>query len=401
MDKQELVAYTRQYMPAERDACSAEAWGAYQNADYTGAKRLIQEFYDHATEAVAEDTRAFDIEALAQDHNAVLVTAIRTYGNLGPFRPQNWEDFKGVRLFDILLRPDQIACCSTVVEGDSSENLYGSWGVIVGGGTIHQAFPYDATTSIAQGKIESKFAPRLDGIRPAEQINQAINARHRYNEINASVSGIAGLFYCVDEGAPIPRDFPSKTFRDLIAPYEIPQYLLSNGKFYSISSVEDVVLGVHEGEVPPSDIVKASIRPSKAQREEMISYLTGVLTLAPRNAISSGVARGQFAYDHTPILSSSRDNFFVQHERFLTQKANLSLQLYGAMALHAYAELASNDGDGATARRATAIAGAVLSRELYLEYKDRILSSGNLAITTDDLRHYLDHETLPPYLGDH
>lgn len=397
MNKGELVAYTQQYMPAERDACAAKAWDAYQVTDYPSARQTIGDFYDQARVAVAEDARAFDVQALATDHNALLVSAIRTYGNLGPFRPQNWEDFKGVRLFDILLRPDQIACCSTVMEGDSAANLYGSWGVIVGEGTILQAYPYDATTSVTQGTIQSKFAPRLEGVRPTEQIYQAMHARRIYNEINASIKGVAGLFYCVDKDAPIPRDFPSKTFRELVTPYGIPQYLLRNGKFYPVASVEDIALDTVGEVMSPAAIVETSIRPSQRQRDEMISYLTHTLTLAPRNAITSGVVRGQFAYG----LEARKDSFFMQHERFLTQEENPSLRLYGAMALYAYAELAQIDGDETIAQRAVAMAQVVLGQELYHEYKGRILPSGNLAITSEDLRHYLDYETLPPYLRDH
>ena len=82
------------------------------------------------------EQRAFDIEALAEDYGVNVVSAVRSYGHLGPFPPRPGVDFRGVRLFDILLRQDQILCSSTASRGDTSENLYGRWGVVIGSGTV-------------------------------------------------------------------------------------------------------------------------------------------------------------------------------------------------------------------------------------------------------------------------
>jgi hypothetical protein len=401
MKQHELTAYTQEYFPDERQACAAAAWDAYQQSGIDTAKSLINGFYEMSAEAAAEDLRAFDVRHLAEDHNVALVSAIRSYGNLGPFRPQNREDFKGARLFDVLLRPGQIACCSTVAEGDGAHNLYGSWGIIVGEGTIHQAFPYDATTSVSHGQIESKFMSRIAGIRPTEQINQALHARHLYNEINASIKSIGGLFYCIDEEGVLPQDFPSKVFRDVIAPYDIPQYLLKQGKFYSIESLDDINLGIHNEAVDPSNIVKQAILPTENQQQEMIGYLAENLTLAPRNAITSGVARGQFAYDYRRISPKGNLESFYREQKRLIGERNPSLRLYGAMALHAFAELADTNNDTSNSDRARTLAMPVLRQTGYERFKARILPTGNLQITEDDLRHYLTTEKLPEHLQDH
>lgn len=306
MDKKELITYTQRYMADERQEVAALAWDAYSDGDRERVKSLVKDFYQEAEASAEEDRRAFDIKTLAEDQDVAVVSAIRTYGNLGPFRPQNRDDFKGVRLFDILLRPDQIACCSTITEGYSEANLYGNWGIILGEGKVHQAFPYDATTSVNKGEIHSKFAPRISDIRPVEQMQQALRARHLYNEINASIGGIAGIFYCVDNDDERSYDFPSKSFRNLITPFHIPQYLLRNGQFHRITELEDVESGRIGEVVRPSEIVQTSVRPTQAQREEMIDYLTDNLTLAPRNSITSGVARGQFAYEYIPITPRGR-----------------------------------------------------------------------------------------------
>lgn len=400
MSKQ-IIDYTKEFMPSERDDCAQGAWSEYQAGNADIAKNLIGDFYAAAERGAAEDLRAFDIEALAEDYDAIVVSAIRTYGNLGPFRPENREDFKGIRLFDILLRPNQIICCSTVMPGDSSANLYGNWGVIVGKGNVLQAFPYDATTSVNHGEIESKFTPRLTGMRPTEQIQQAIQARHIYNEINANVNGIAGIFYGVDEGRPLPTDLPSKVFRDIIEPYAIPQYLLRGGQFYPIDQVEDIELGLYGDAMPAADIVQRTVYPSGDQQDEMIHYLTGHLTLAPRNAITSGVARGQFAYDFRHTASpGSIENFYREQNKLLSEE-NISLRLYGAMALHAFAEVALGHDDVINSERAQRMADDILHLATYQEYKARILPSGNLTVTEADLRHYLATTDLPGYLKDH
>lgn len=71
------------------------------------------------------------------------------------------------------------------------------------------------------------------------------------------------------------------------------------------------------------------------------------------------------------------------------------------MALYAFAEAADQKADYLVSERARKLAEAVLNLAAYDEYKRRILPSGNLTITPDDLRHYLDTEDLPPHLQDH
>jgi hypothetical protein len=401
VSRKKLIEYTRAFLPHERQEAAAQAWDA-RSEDPDAAKAIIGEFYYEAAAMAREDERSVDVRSLAEDHNAVLVSAIRSYGNLGPFRPQNREDFKGVRLFDILLRPGQIACCSTVVEGDTRENLYGDWGVIVGRGTIHQAFPYDAVTSVQQGQVYSKFAPRIEQIRPSEQLHQALQARQVYNEINASLDGIAGLFYCVDEGAVDDRnDFPSPVFQQLIEPLAIPQYLLRNGKFYSITDPQDIYENKIGRQIMPAEIVARNMHPTDQHRDRMVEYLSENLMLAPRNAITSGAARGKFAHDYQHITPTAKPERFFREQGALLDADNESLRVYGAMALYAFADAAEKEGETERFERAKKMAEIVLRYTTYEQYKSRILPSGNLLITQDDLRHYLETEELPDYLKDH
>lgn len=399
---EELTQYTQQYFPEEFDTCGAQAREARGRGDEAGAEQIISDFYGFIQEAAVADERAFDVRSLAEDHGALVVTAVRTYGNLGPFRPINHDDFKGVRLFDILLRPGQIACCSTVRAGDSAANLYSSWGVVIGEGRVHQAYPYDATTSVNNGEVISQFQPRIASLRPTEQIYQALKSRHGlWNEIDTSVDKVAGVFYSVDEGEQPNKDFPSKVLRDLIKPLDLRQYLLRNGSFYRIDDISDIARGNFDAPTNPVEIVEHNYTPNETERDEMITYLASTLTLAPRNAITSGVARGQFVYDFGGITrAGSMERFTREQETFLASD-NPSLRLYGAMALHAFAEAATADNNHSAVERIRALATAAVSTEVYAGYKQRILPTGNLAITEADLRHYLVTEQLPAHLQDH
>jgi len=401
MSRHELAAYAKQYFPADMQQATQDAWDARLAQNPDEVRRIGADFYDQMARYHEEDMRAFDVQALAEDHDVALVSAIRTYGNLGPFRPLDTKAFKGVRLFDILLRPGQIVCGSSVMEGDSSANLYGNWGVIIGSGTVSHAFPYDATTSVSQGVVHSRFAPRLDEVRPTEQMMHSLHARRLYNEIDVSLDSIAGMYYCDDGDGHAVGDYPAPAFLDVIEPLAIPQYALRGGKFYPMQEAGNLVSASFNDPKPVVEILRGSVLPSTEQTAYMADYLSEMLTLAPRNAITSGVVRGEFAYDYNRILPPGRENFLAQHERLLAQKDNPSLQLYGAMALHAFAESAAQDGEHELSARASTLAVSGLSTELYKEYKARILPTGNLAITRDDLQHYMDHEVLPPYLGDH
>jgi len=398
MHKELLGPYANTYFPHDVATLQEQT---DQLQDTEAAQQLETDFYERIQANYDEDTRAFDVQSIAEDHNVALVSAVRAYGNLGPFRPLNARAFKGVRIFDILLRPQQIICASSITEGDTSANLYGNWGVIVGAGTVQTAYPYDATTSVKQGQIFSQFAPRFEGVRPSEQMMHALRARRLYNEINVKMDGLAGIYYCQDTPDSSTSDFPSKEFEEVIEPLSIPRYLMRRGQFYPIESPEDIANQENATPMPVQEVTQQSIIPSEEQTDYMVDYLQNMLTLAPRNAITSGVTRGQFAHDHQTILALQSDSFISQHELLVAQEGNPSLRLYGAMALHAYAESALTVGNMELAARVANVACSYIDDATYKEYKQRILPTGNLAITEADLRHYIAHETLPTYLGDH
>lgn len=344
--------------------------------------------------------RAFDVEALAEDCGVNIVSAVRSYGHLGPFRPRPGVDFRGVRLFDILLRQDQILCSSTVSPGDTSQNLYGRWGVVVGSGTIEQAFPYDATTTVVEDEVTSIFLDRLQNVSPDEQIANAIYGRTLYNEINVRAASISGIYFCINDGEnPDTLDLPAESTRRFVDKLAVPTFLLQNGTFRTLESGLD--LSSATDILEPTDLTSYTNTISEDIREELVTYLTQNLVLAPRNAVSSGLARGNFAHEYraksVPYLYG---DFLFEQSQLIDSKKRPSLRLYGAMALHQFANRAEII-DAEAANRARRMARTILSLEEFAEYARRVEQSGHLAIRRDELEYYLETGKLPDYLGDH
>lgn len=348
-----------------------------------------------------KETKQMRVESLASEYGVVTASAIRSYGYLGPFRPRPGVDFRGVRLFDVLLRSDQILCASTVAPGDSQQNLYGQWGAIVGSGSIERAFPYDATTTVVDGEITSIFLDRVKDIPQDEQIASAIHERAIYNEIDVRADSLAGVYYCVDDEECNLVDMLSEQTEEVIKQLNIPVFLLHNGNLYiaedpsSLSTARDLV--------EPQDVVNFSIQLSDSDEENLKEYLSNSLVLAPRNAISSGISRGKFAFGYRYKDGSLDDceSFFIEQTNIIKPENRPSLRTYGAVALHKFALEAEECGYGKVASRARKIASGVLSLREFKDLSSRVESSGHLKIERNDLEHYLHTGVLPDYLSDH
>ena len=347
-----------------------------------------------------EYRRAFDVKALAEDEGVNVVSAVRSYGNLGPFRPRYGVDFRGVRLFDVLLREQQVLCSSTVAPGDTGRNLYGKWGVVIGSGTIEQAFPYDATTTVVDDEVTSIFLDRLKDMSPEEQIASALNSRTQYNEVNVRANSIAGVYFCVNENEdPSDIDLPSDQTRQLIEELSIPAFLLRDGEFSLLRSSYDLNSATEP--VAATELTDYGINIDAASRNTLAEYLTNNLVLAPRNAVSSGVARGDFAHEfRAKDQPYQYEDFLLEQSKFIAHDQRPSLQLYGAMALHQFsirAEVMSTRASDCARR----MAQKILSISEFEQYVARIESDGNLQVKRDDIEHYLSTGRLPGHLSDH
>ena len=350
------------------------------------------------------NNHTYRVESLIDDYGVGVVSSIRSYGYLGPFRPRPGVDFRGVRLFDVLLRKDQILCSSTVSPGDTEQNLYGKWGVVIGSGDIEKAFPYDATTTVVDGEITSIFSDRIKNISRDEQIANALLERALYNELNVRADSLAGVYCCADSfedaESPSPTELPSEKTRNFIKELNIPVFMIRNGTFHVMKTPFD--LSTISEAIDARDIPNESVRLSENDTEALKSYLTDSLVLAPRNAVSSGMSRGSFAYRYRRTCDTQDrfDDFLAEQVEIIDQNQRPSLRLYGAIALYSFA-LESSISDPEASNRAQMLAETVLSRDQFNELRDRIEKSGHLAIIRSDLDHYLLTGVLPDYLSDH
>lgn len=350
------------------------------------------------------DKHAYRVESLIEDYGVGVVSSIRSYGHLGPFRPRPGVDFRGVRLFDVLLRRNQILCSSTVSPGDTGQNLYGKWGIVIGSGDIERAFPYDATTTVVDGEVTSIFSDRIKNISRDEQIASALSERALYNELNVRADSLAGVYCCVDSfedtESPSPTELPSEKTKNFIEELNIPVFMIRNGIFHAMKTPFD--LSTASEVIDVRDIPKEGIRLSENDTEALKSYLTDNLVLAPRNAVSSGMSRGSFAYHYRRTRDSRDkfDDFLAEQVEIIDQNQRSSLRLYGAIALYSFA-LESSISDPEASNRAQMLAEAVMSRDQFNELRDRVEESGHLAIARSDLDHYLLTGNLPDHLSDH
>ena len=321
--------------------------------------------------------KKLDIQEAVRTHNAVFVSSIRTYGNLGPFRPLDRADFKGIRLFDMLLRPHQVVCGSTVKAGDPEGTLYGNWGVIVGSGDIQQAFPYDAASYVLDGQAISPYGWRNEGVDITTQLDRAINYRSGHNEVDIALGerSIAGLFFGSHTTGADGVDMPSSNVLEMIEPLHMPLYRLRNGMFYSM----DQVGHVSRQPVAPIEIIGHGIDVPPEQADYMKFELSKRLLLPPRNAISAGWLAGKAQLD-TPHPA------FHQEMKSILKHDDSSHRYFGSMAVFA-------------AEHTPLQEEAVFDGAAYTAFVDRIQAGGMLRASQEDIDHYLFSGDVPPYLG--
>lgn len=327
-------------------------------------------------------------------HDASFVTAVRSYGNLGPFRPTDKEMFKGVRVFDLVIRPEQLVCASGIKHGEDT-HLYGNWGVIIGDGDILQAYPYDATSYVKDGKAHSPYDFHVEGLSIDEQIESALELLPTHNEVNIRLgkSGIAGLYYHVSpQNGCDDSHFPSPQVEELLAPLQLPSYWLDKGVYYErTTALPPETLGTP---TPLPEVLSTPNNYSEESLSAIRSFLVDELTLPPRNPITAGLIRAQNARRYAMKDARPLDSFINEMEAHLTHDDE-DRRLYGAVALHAALDFSAHK----PAEAALASAQTIISTEAFHDLRARVLPNGNIRITDEDLKQYISSGSLPAYLG--
>ncbi|MFZ3010197.1 MAG: hypothetical protein WA030_04265 [Candidatus Microsaccharimonas sp.] len=342
-----------------------------------------------------------DLAQAAAHHGVNFVSAIRSYGNLGPFRPVDREYFKGIRIFDLLLRPRQTIHGSTIKPLTPS-NLYGNWGIVVTKGKILQSYPYDAVSTVENGVPKSPYQDRIQHLSADEQLAQAITARKGHNEVNISLAtrGIAGTYYLLDgqKDGVDDASFPSSAVETALEPLHLPSYWLNDGMLFTRTDLDGASL---ETSPVPTDVLEAgAFAPDRDQEGYMREFITNRVVLPPRNPISAGVARGKFAHHYRQSNGTAvHDDFFNEVNYHLDQPA-LHSRLYGSIAFHSFMEQAHAQDD--TVDPLPSLVHRVTeqtSTEAYRAFKSRIQDDGQLRVVRTDIDHYVSTNTLPEYLG--
>lgn len=340
-----------------------------------------------------------DLAQAATHHGIHFVSAIRSYGNLGPFRPVDREFFKGIRIFDLLLRPNQTIHGSTIKPSTPS-SLYGNWGIVVTRGKILQSYPYDAVSTVEEGVLKSPYEGRLRHLSADEQLAQAITASKGHNEVNISLAtrGIAGTYYLLDgqKDGVDDASFPSSAVEEALAPLDLPSYWLKDGVLYPRTDPDSPL---PDTSPVSSEVLEAgAFAPDSEQEEYMKTFITDRVVLPPRNPISAGVARGEFAYHYRRSTGADTyDDFFNEVTHHLDQPA-LHSKLYGAIAFHSFMGQMQDD----TVNPLPSLvhrAHQQTSTAAFHTFASRVQGDGQLRVERTDIDHYVSTNTLPEYLG--
>ena len=318
---------------------------------------------------------AYTVRDAAADFDAAIVSSIRTYGNLGPYRPLDRAEFKGIRIFDLLLRHPQIVCGSSVKAGDPDNSLYGNWGVVLADGNIEQAYPYDAISYASDNKAYSPYAWRIDGTPVKQQMSEAIEYRMGHNEIDVRIgaNAIAGIYFGAAHEAEDGVDLPSKSIVDLISDIGVPIYSLQDGRFFTANT---------EGSsrpVSPSEIVQHHVTLADDHASRMKQVLAQKLFLPSRNSISAGQQFGK-SYQRSPsrraktILERSAEHPSVDHRYF------------GSMAIY-------------SAGLTSLFPKAVFSKDEYYSFTKRLMPNGMLSTSLEDIEYYIATGEAPEQYG--
>lgn len=321
--------------------------------------------------------KKLDVLEASTTHNAAFVSSIRTYGNLGPFRPENRAEFKGIRLFDLLLRPNQVVCGSTVCENDPNGLLYGNWGVVLGSGDIQQAFPYDAASYVIDDRAVSPYGWRNDYSDLSTQVAHAIRYRSGHNEVDIALNkhSIVGVFFGDQANGADGIDLPSDTVLEMLTLLDIPLYKLQDGRFYRKhpnGTIDASATTINE-------LVDYRFHIPEAVTAHMKQELSTRLLLPPRNAISAG-------WIHGTIQSREPNATFGKAMSELLSSSDVSHQYFGSMAVFAAQFLPLVD------RTAFDI-------NTYAQFVDRITTGNMLRASHEDIEHYLATGTAPAHFG--
>lgn len=409
--------YAKQYMPGFRSQCRTDlvsiAGGLVSGKEVNDLiNKIAERIGQHRNQVETfrrEDDEFRDVQKFVGKTGTVIVSAVRHSGSyaIGPFETGK-DNYHTLKTLEILLRENTALCCATVKPGDTRKNIFGEWGVIIGGGEIKEAFPFIADTSFgSDGTVSSRYlTPDRHVMRQTDKVQSAFGSRRQdqCNEFDVKLGrgDIAGLYiYVGNDRDPTIDRATMKEIKTIMKLTGMPLYVLHNGKFMRISDVRNIRHPKSWGEpIAPEKIIKKTSDLKAHKYERAIKYLSRHLVLTEKSPVSAGHFSGQNAYQLVLQRPAGYIENYIEQQRIILQsETHPGRRLRVAMALYSFAKEAETANDLSISRKAMEVAVQVFSYEKYQYYLSRLKDSKFL-LEKEDIQYYLTHASPPPEFCD-
>ncbi len=409
--------YAKQYMPGYRSQCRVDLvsiagrlvnGGVVADLINTIDKRIGQ--HRNQVETFRKEDDEFrDVQKFVEKTGTVLVSAVRHSGSftIGPFETGK-HNYHTLKTLEILLRENTALCCAAVKPGDTRKNIFGEWGVIIGGGEIKEAFSFIADTSFgSDGAVSSRYlTPDRQVMRQTDKVNSALDSRRQdqSNEFDVKLGrgDVAGLYiYIGNDRDPTIDRASMKEIKKIMKLTGMPLYVLHNGKFIRVSDVKNIRHPKSWGEpIAPEKIIKNTSDLEASTYERGVEYLSQHLILTEKSPVPAGHFSGQNAYQLVLQRPAGfKENYIEQQRIILESETHPGRRLRIAMALYSFAQEAQAANDLSIFQKAYDLAFQVLSYDKYQYYLSR-LKDGKFLLEKEDIQYYLTHASPPPEFCD-
>ena len=233
------------------------------------AKKTLANFYDRQEEAWEEyeaEKEIRDVANIMRDNDVVFIHSIKP-----DFVPGDnsllQEGATWHSKLDITLSMDPVLSTSTIKEGNTRENMWGTMGILLKGGLVQRAFASDGAT-MAKGTKSRAFHD--EPTMPINQeITEALDGSEHYNEFVVDNGEVAGYYVCIDQETGVRRN-------DMVAIDEVvtateerqmPLYVIEAGIVYEAVYVP---INFDRSEVPPRRIPAHLEKGKKVEVAELL-----------------------------------------------------------------------------------------------------------------------------------
>jgi hypothetical protein len=233
------------------------------------AKKTLADFYDEQEEAWEEyekEKEIRDVPNIMRDNDVVFIHSIKpdfVPGDNSLLREgATWRS-----KLDITLSMDPVLSTSTIKEGDTRTNMWGTMGVLLKGGLVQRAFASDGAT-MAKGTKSRAFHD--ESTMPIDQeIDEALEGSEHYNEFVVDNGEVAGYYVCIDQETGVRHNdmVAVDDVVDEIKERNMPLYVIEAGIVYEAVYVPE---NFDRSEAPPKRIPAHLTKGKKVEIVELL-----------------------------------------------------------------------------------------------------------------------------------